>query len=88
MGYEILADERVLYRSLSGQIHKSFIAQHWEKFASDYFTSLGSIYVVIAKKRRLPLTPIKPKWQIRPNFKPINASSMKSSNRFENSPRD
>lgn len=86
MGYEILTDERFLYRTLTG--HKitnvknsGFIARNWQKFASNYLTSLGSIYLIVAKKRRLPLTPIKPKWQLRPNFKPVNVSSMNSTNR-------
>ena len=83
MGYEILADERLLYRSLNGQQSDGFIAQQWQKFASEHLTSLGSVYVVIAKKRRFPLTPIKPKWQLRPNFKPVNVSSMNSSNKIQ-----
>ncbi|MGJ8694407.1 MAG: class I SAM-dependent methyltransferase [Thalassotalea sp.] len=81
MGYEILADERILYRSLNGQLNNGVIAKQWQRFASNYLTSLGSVYIIIAKKRRFPLTPIKPKWQIRPNFKPVNVSSMNSSNR-------
>ena len=83
MGYEILADERILHHRLSGNKEPGVIASYWQNFASRYFTSLGSVYVIIAKKRRLPLTPIKPKWQLRPNFKPVNVSPMNSSQRCE-----
>ena len=99
MGYEILADERGIYRSLNsssnsranphtaanssgGFFISQFFIKPWEKFASSYLTSFGSVYVVIAKKRRFPLTPIKPKWQIRANFKPVNVSSMNSTNQL------
>jgi SAM-dependent methyltransferase len=76
MGFEILSDERALYSSLSGKMSNSYITQYWRKVASNYFTRFGSIYVIIAKKRVLPLTPIKPKWQIRTKFNPLKVPSM------------
>jgi SAM-dependent methyltransferase len=77
MGYEILSDERCIHSSLSGKVSDHFVANYWRKFASNYFTSFGSVYVIIAKKRVLPLTPIKPKWQIRTDFSPVKVPSMK-----------
>jgi SAM-dependent methyltransferase len=77
MGYEILSDERCIHSSLSGKVSDHFFANYWRKFASNYFTSFGSVYVIIAKKRVLPLTPIKPKWQIRTDFSPVKVPSMK-----------
>lgn len=56
------------------------LVRYWQKLMNRYFTCFGSAYVIVAKKRRHPLTPIKPKWQLRPNFKPVNVSSMNSSN--------
>jgi len=76
MGFEILSDERCLHSSLTGKVSEHAIANYWRSFASNYFTSLGSIYVIIAKKRVLPLTPIKPKWQIRAKFNPVKVPSM------------
>lgn len=76
MGFEIIHDERCLHSSLMGKISDNSVANHWRKFASNYLTSLGSVYVIIAKKRVLPLTPIKPKWQIRPKFAPVKVPSM------------
>ncbi|MDP7591961.1 MAG: methyltransferase domain-containing protein [Litorilituus sp.] len=77
MGYEIIADERVLHTSLVGKVSRHGVAKCWRKFAGNYFTSLGSVYVMIAKKRLLPLSPIKPKWQIRAKFNPVKVPSMK-----------
>ena len=76
MGFEILTDERCLHSSLAGKVSDNAVANYWRKFASNYLTSLGSVYVIIAKKRVLPLTPIKPKWQIRAKFNPVKVPSM------------
>lgn len=79
MGYEILTDERVLFSRLNGEVSHGSIEKKWQKIANQYLTCFGSIYVLVAKKRRLPLTPIKPKWLLKPNFKPVSASTMNSS---------
>lgn len=49
-----------------------------QKFASNYMPALGSVYIIIAKKRVHPLTPIKPKWRIRPSIQPARVPSMNS----------
>ncbi len=79
MGYEILMDQRCLHSSLAHQMSQGVIARHWRKFAQQYLPSLGSIYVIVAKKRVLPLTPIKPKWKLRAKLEPVNVTSMNSS---------
>ncbi|MBU2924331.1 methyltransferase domain-containing protein [Colwellia sp. 4_MG-2023] len=76
MGFEILSDERCLYSSLAGKMNEHGLANYWHSFAKNYLTSVGSVYVIIAKKRVLPLTPIKPKWQIRAKFNPVKIPSM------------
>ena len=50
----------------------------WQKFASNYMSALGSVYIIVAKKRVHPLTPIKPKWRIRPSIQPARVPSMNS----------
>jgi len=87
MGFEILADERCIHSSLSGKISEHGMANYWNKFASKYLTSLGSIYIIIAKKRVLPLTPIKPKWQIRAKFSPVKVPTMKVHSRHKSNTR-
>jgi len=83
MGYEILADEKVLHSSLSGKLSQGKLAQYWQKVANEFLPSLGSVYVLVAKKRVHPLTPIKPKWKIRPKFKPVKIPSMNSSHKIK-----
>jgi len=89
MGFEILSDERFLQSSLIGKTSKhsvdSYWQRSWQKIANRYFTSLGSVYIIIAKKRVLPLTPIKPKWKINTEFTPVKVPTMNvnSSNKTE-----
>ena len=78
MGFEILADDRCLHSSLSGKINKNRMASTWQNIAQKYLKPLGSIYVIVAKKRVLPLTPIKPKWQLRTSFQPVKVTTMHS----------
>lgn len=78
MGYEILADQRCLHSALTGKLSAESVQSSWHNFAKSYLPALGSIYVIVAKKRVLPLTPIKPKWQIRSSFQPVKVTSMRS----------
>ncbi len=78
MGYEILSDDRLLFNALNGEEKQGQMAKKWQQFAKQYFTCLGSVYVIVAKKRRLPLTPIKPKWKLKTGFKPVGVSTMNS----------
>jgi SAM-dependent methyltransferase len=77
MGYEVLSDKRCLFSNLHGTLHNGPIASAMHTFFEKYLNTFGSVYVIIAKKRTLPLSPIKPKWQMRAKFRPINVPSMK-----------
>ena len=81
MGFEILDDVRGLHTNLIGNISQGKLGQSWESFAGNYFSMFGSVYVIIAKKRVLPLTPIKPKFKVRPTFQPAGVSTMTSTHR-------
>ena len=81
MGFEVLADQRCLYSSLASEKSENFLGRYWHKFAGKYLSSLGSVYIIVAKKRVLPLTPIKPKWRLKPSFSPVNVSTSISSNK-------
>jgi len=78
MGFEILADQRCLHSNLTGKVGSESLQQKWHTFAKNYLPALGSVYVIVAKKRVLPLTPIKPKWQIRPGFQPVKATTLRT----------
>ena len=81
MGYEILDDQKFLHSTLTGSVSQGIAARNWRRFASRYLPNLGSVYVIVAKKRVLPLTPIKPKWKLRTKLETINVSTMNSSSR-------
>ncbi|GAA5141631.1 class I SAM-dependent methyltransferase [Thalassotalea piscium] len=85
MGYEILDDQRCLHSTLVGSISQGIVARNWRKFAEHYLPNLGSVYVIVAKKRVLPLTPIKPKWKLRAKLEAVNASTMNSSSQNKKS---
>lgn len=80
MGFEVLEDFRTLHSTLVSEINPDHKVRHlWQKFADNYLSAFGSVYVIIAKKRVHPLTPIKPKWKVRPSFQPVKVHGMNSS---------
>ena len=85
MGFEILADQRCLHTNLTGQLTTDSLNNQWHRFAKNYLHALGSVYVIVAKKRILPLTPIKPKWKIRPGFSSVEVTTMSSTRKVNNS---
>lgn len=85
MGYEILMDKKSLHSTLATDISHGVVARNWRKLASNYLPSLGSIYTIVAKKRVLPLTPIKPKWKLRAKLEPVKVSTMNSSRKTRGS---
>lgn len=77
LGYEIITDERFLHSNLHSVGDRSnWFYKTWQTFSNNYLPSFGSVYIIIAKKRVHPLTPIRPKWQLRPNFQPVKVSTM------------
>ena len=80
MGFEILDDIRCLHSNLVGNVGHGAASQYWQSFATKYLNPFGSVYVIIAKKRVLPLTPIKPKWKMKPSFQPVKVSTMRGQN--------
>ena len=82
MGYEILSDSRHIHSMLAKTSNPGVVGQTWQQLCDNFFSRLGSIYIIVAKKRQHPLTPIKPKWRIRPKFQPVKVSPMNSSNKI------
>ncbi|AZG73087.1 methyltransferase domain-containing protein [Shewanella livingstonensis] len=77
LGYQVLADERLMYHSLLGQSvtnrgHKANQSQHtpfWQKSIANWLPSTGSVYLIVARKMTIPLTPIKDKSKLKaPNW--------------------
>ena len=73
LGYEVTLEKRFLFADFvfSKNVRK---AKPWHKFAQTYFSFFASVYLIVAKKRELPLSLIKPKWKPVPKFTPVGAS--------------
>jgi SAM-dependent methyltransferase len=75
LGFEVLAEKRMIYSSLTRK--QSLSRYHyWHTFCEKYLNRFGSVYILVAKKRELPLTPIKPKWRAKPQFNPATIKSV------------
>lgn len=85
MGYEMLTEQFFLHSSLAYTVTDGRISSYWRDIAHKITPKLGSIYIVIAKKRMRPLTPIKPNWKVKPKFTPINVSGVSSKHQNKSS---
>ncbi|WP_137226950.1 class I SAM-dependent methyltransferase [Shewanella sp. MEBiC00475] len=79
LGYQVLADERFMYHSLLGQrganmsyqANKPYQSSWWQKSIATWLPSTGSVYLIVARKMTIPLTPIKDKAKLKtPNWSP------------------
>ena len=80
MGFEIISDERFIYSSLARGNRLSRFA-FWRSFAKQYLKPMGSVYMLVARKRVAPLTPIKPKWHARPQFSPVKGAGLRQTSK-------
>ncbi|GAA0858065.1 class I SAM-dependent methyltransferase [Aliiglaciecola litoralis] len=79
LGFEIIEQKQLLFSSvLLNRKHKIF--SKLERLFCRYLPIFSSVYVIVAKKRVIPLSLIKPKWKASPKFSPVSAS-MRSSMR-------
>lgn len=84
LGFEVLEEQRMIFSSLT---RKTSFSRYgfWQKFCQRYLGRFGSVYVLVARKRELPLTPIKPKWRAKPQFNP---ATIKNALKQKNHARD
>ncbi|MEI5639147.1 MULTISPECIES: class I SAM-dependent methyltransferase [unclassified Pseudoalteromonas] len=74
LGFEIVGDERFIHASLARGSRLSRFAP-WRRFCRHYLKPMGSVYLLVARKRVMPLTPIKPKWHAKPKWAPAVKSA-------------
>lgn len=67
LGFEIIDEQRLFLSPMLTETSHFPTLRHWSEHQLSYF---GSAYVLVARKRTLPLTPIKPKWQLKTSFQP------------------
>ncbi|MEZ7277378.1 class I SAM-dependent methyltransferase [Pseudoalteromonas sp. N1230-9] len=80
LGFEIISDERFIHSSLARGNRLSRFAA-WRRFGQQYLKPMGSVYILVARKRVAPLTPIKPKWHARPQFSPVKGAGLRQTSK-------
>jgi len=73
LGFEIVELEHLLFSELffARKVNQQSRLQLW---AQKYLPFLASIYIIVAKKRVLPLSLIKTRWKPKPSFSALGAS--------------
>ena len=78
LGFEIVEQRQVLFSTL-------FFQQRWkgaaklQHYLASYLPWCSAVYVILAKKRVIPMTAIKPKRNLKPRFSAVGASVRTSS---------
>ncbi|HSG52993.1 MAG TPA: methyltransferase domain-containing protein [Rheinheimera sp.] len=67
LGFEVLSERRFF---CSAMLAKDYEPGYLTQFFEQYCQYFASSYLIVARKRELPLTPIRPKWQLNPGFQP------------------
>ncbi|MGI1987906.1 class I SAM-dependent methyltransferase [Shewanella glacialipiscicola] len=62
LGYQVVADERVVYHPLIGEFTQG---RFFQQSLASWLPSAGSLYVIVARKLESPLTPIRDKRKVR-----------------------
>ncbi|GAB5379687.1 MAG: methyltransferase domain-containing protein [Aliiglaciecola sp.] len=73
LGFEVIEQHQLAFSSLLFK-KKYRIFSGLEKLCRKYLPIFASVYIVVAKKRVVPLSLIKPKWKPSPKFSPVRAS--------------
>lgn len=77
LGFQVIQQHQLLFSDLL--LERSINPESQiQKFAEKYLPFLSSVYILIAQKRELPLSLIKPKWRPKPKFAAIGASTRHS----------
>ena len=80
LDFEIVQQDNLLYSSLfmRKRLDKHSSVQKWCK---RYLPWLSSMYIIVARKREIPLSPIKPTWKLQTKFNPSPATARELHNR-------
>jgi len=72
--FEVIQHEHVVYSSLfmSSKLNHGSRIQKWSKRYLPWFSGM---YVLVARKREVPLSPVKPMWKLKPKFSSSAASA-------------
>ena len=74
LGFEIIESKDFAHFSLLSS-HKNEAMNKLHRFCSRYFPWSGALYVIVARKREIPLSLVKPSWRLKPKFSAVGASA-------------
>lgn len=73
LGFEIVDVKHLLFNELFLQ-RKLMEGSKWNSWCHQYLSLFTSMYIIVARKREIPLTMVKPKWKRKPKFSTVGAS--------------
>lgn len=73
LGFEIVDVKHLLFNELFLQ-RKLRAPSSWSRWCHQYMPIFTSTYVIVARKREIPLSMIKPKWKAKTKFSTVGAS--------------
>ena len=82
LGFEIVDVKHLLFNELFLQ-RKLLGSSKWTSWCHQYLSMLTSMYVIVARKREIPLSMIKPKWKVNTKFSTVGASVSNSVMKFD-----
>lgn len=74
LGFEMVDVKHLLFNELFLN-RKLRAPSKWNQWCHQYLPLLTSMYVIVARKREIPLSLIKPKWKAKPKFSTVGASA-------------
>lgn len=74
LGFEIVDVKHLLFNELFLQ-RKLRASSKWNQWCHQYLPLLTSMYVIVARKREIPLSMIKPQWKAKAKFSTVGASA-------------
>ncbi|MDM7860356.1 methyltransferase domain-containing protein [Alteromonas sp. ASW11-36] len=73
LGFEIIEQRKLAHFSLF--LNRSSAPMRWlNRFCQRYLPWSGAAYVIVARKREIPLSLVKPSWRLKPKFSAVGAS--------------
>jgi hypothetical protein len=73
LGFEIVDVKHLLFNELFLQ-RKLRTSSKWNQWCHQYLSLFTTMYVIVARKREIPLSMIKPQWKAKTKFSTVGAS--------------
>lgn len=73
LGFEIVEAKHLLFNELFLKRKLREISK-WNRWCHRYLSVFTTMYIIVARKREIPLSIVKPKWKRKPKFSTVGAS--------------